>query len=243
MRRKLSMLILLAIVATMSATVASAHECNNPDDPSDCHKTPVAENWRDGNYIPLFDITDREDEDQRSDAQRWREECAYYDENGEYQYNQFCVWADFGQSFTPDGDGNISPNEVHVGGAGTHCFLGEFAHQCQGHNDREGTHDAHGGTVYADICLTENPESKYCDDGMKDTQVGATVMDHNPCGIVVPIAACTDEYHVIRPFDQDYTQEQMEQSFAYMQRIIENPHLYLCGYDQYGGDDCIVPKP
>lgn len=243
MKRKLSLLTLLAIAVTMSMSIASAHECNNPDDPNDCHQTPVMPNWRDGNYIPLFDLEDRDDPDQREDAQRWREECAYYTENGEYQYNQFCVWADFGQSFTPDEEGNISPNEFHGGLGGTHCFLGEFAHQCQDHNDGEGTHDAHGGAVYADICLTENPESKYCDEGMKDTQVGVTLMDHNSCGRVVPVVACTDEYHVLRPFDSEYTAEQMEDSQEYIGRIANDPHLYLCGYDQYGGDDCIIPEP
>ena len=47
---------------------ASAHECtddpNTPETPDECHDTPVMPNWR-GTYLPLFDIEDREDEDQR----------------------------------------------------------------------------------------------------------------------------------------------------------------------------------
>jgi len=243
MKRRLFALVpVLALVLGIGALAASAHECTNPDDPNDCHKTPVMPNWRDGNYIPLFDLEDRDDPEQRSDAQRWREECSYYDENGDYHSRQQCVWVYGGTSFFPD-DGNMSPNELHIGTGASHCFLFEFAHQCQNHDDGEGTHDAHGGAAYVDICLQENPESKYCDEGMKDTQVGVTIMDHNGCGVVVPIAACTDEYHVIRPFDTEYTEEQMNDSAEYTQRIAEDPHLYLCGYDQYGGDDCIVPEP
>ena len=104
-------------------------------------------------------------------------------------------------------------------------------------------HDAHGGATYVDVCLVENPESKYCDDGPTDTQVGVTIMDHNSCGTVIPIVACTDEYKVVRPLDTEYTQAQMANSERDAQAIADDPYLWLCGYQEFGGDECVVPQP
>lgn len=245
LKRFLATVPLLALAFFATAGVASAHECDydgeerDTGNQSNCEETHVVPNWRDGNYIPLFDIADRDDPEQRRDAQRWRD-CSYYDEDGYYQNNQFCIWLNFGNSFED------SPNEVHAGSGGQHCFLGEFAHDCSDHDRRhgEGVHDAHGGANYVDVCLADSEENRYCDDGLQDTQAGVTIMDHNPCGTIVPIVACTDEYHVIRPFDQAYTTEQMEDSAEYIPRILADPILYLCGYEQYrggpppcGGDD------
>ena len=252
MKRRFVILPILALVVSAFGTVgAGAHQCEDPDDPETCEQTDVMPNWRDGNYIPLFDLRDREDEDQRYDAQRWRDECdnGRYDE-GTYQSRQMCFWAYGGSSLFPNRDSedptdpnSYSPNEWHMGFAATHCFLQEAAHQCEDHEKErgEGVHDAHGGALYVDVCLSENPDSKYCDDGLEDTQVGVTIMDHNGCGVVVPVAACTDEYHVIRPFDTDYTEEQMTDSAEYIQRIIDDPELYLCGYEQYRSGNAICP--
>ncbi len=252
MRTRRTALITLAAmgIALAAAIGAHAHECDDPDDRETCRESETVPNWRDGNYIPLFDLEDRDDEQQRRDAQRWREECSDGDpQSEEYRSSQLCAWAYGGQSNTPN-DGSdptdpnsFSPNEFHVGFGASHCFLGEFAHQCEHHDAErgEGVHDTHGGAIYVDVCLTENPESKYCDDGMKDTQVGVTIMDHNPCGTVVPIVACTDEYHVIRPFDPEYTQAQMEDSAEYAQRIAEDPVLYLCGYEEYRSGNPVCP--
>ena len=227
------------------ATGASAHECTtDKKGRTECHETPVMPNWR-GTYIPLFDLEDREDEAQRYDAQRWRDECNSGDPNSpDYQSRQMCQWVYGGTSAFPNRDSDImAPNEVHAGFAANHCFLGEFAHQCEDHDASygEGVHDAHGGATYVDVCLTENPESKYCDDGPTDTQVGLTVMDHNPCGTIVPIVACTDEYKVVRPADQEYTEAQMENSAEQTQEIAGDPYTWLCGYEQYG--DCVIPAP
>jgi hypothetical protein len=242
-------LLLLALAGVMGlgtlvlATGASAHECNyDPDAPEQCRETPVMPNWR-GTYVPLFDLADREDEAQRYDAQRWRDECANGDPNSPtYQSRQQCAWYYGGTSGFPNRDSDLlAPNELHAGFAATHCFLFEFAHQCEDHDasNGEGVHDAHGGATYVDLCLTENPESKYCDEGPRDTQVGVTIMDHNPCGTIVPIVACTDEYKVVRPLDQEYTQTQMDNSANQTQEIAADPYTWLCGYEEFG--DCVVP--
>lgn len=253
MKRRFLLLPALALVAAgFSAGGAGAHQCEDPDDPSTCEQTDVMPNWRDGNYVPLFDLEDRTDEQQRYDAQRWRDECdnGRYDSPG-YQSRQMCWWMYGGISGFDDRDGSgMAPNEWHAGFAATHCFLFEFAHQCEDHEAErgEGVHDAHGGAIYADICLTPNDESKYCDDGMEDTQVGVTIMDHNACGTIIPIVACTDEYHVIRPFDQEYTQRQLSDpeggdgTAEYIPRILEDPILYLCGYEEYRGGNPICPE-
>ena len=241
----LSLLAIAVVAGVMSiAGVASAHECGyDPENPEECRETTVMPNWR-GTYIPLFDLADREDEEQRADAQRWREECNSGDPNSpDYQSRQECQWAYGGFSlFQNRNDPERSPNELHVGFAATHCFLFEAAHQCEDHDISygEGVHDAHGGAIYADVCLTPNPESKYCDEGMKDTQVGLTIMDHNPCGTFVPIVACTDEYKLVRPFDDEYTNTQMDNSQRQTQEIIDDPYTWICGYEQYG--DCFLPS-
>lgn len=252
-----SMLVMLALIVVAGILTlggaASAHECtddpNTEQQPDECHDTPVMPNWR-GTYVPLFDLEDREDESQRYDAQRWRDECDNGNEtatDGSYQSRQQCAWLYGGTSGFEDDNGNLSPNELHFGFAATHCFLFEFAHQCSDGHDGdvqgEGVHDAHGGATYVDVCLQPNPESKYCDDGMKDTQVGVTIMDHNPCGTVVPIVACTDEYKVVRPLDTEYTQAQMDNSVEQTQEILDDPYTWLCGYGQYGGDECVIPQP
>lgn len=247
-RRRLLLLGLAAMVAVGTLVIggpAAAHECGyDPNNPEACRETPVMPNWR-GTYVPLFDIEDRNDESQRYDAQRWRDECANGDPNSPtYQSRQMCQWAYGGTSGFPNRDDDVrAPNELHAGFAATHCFLGEAAHQCEDHDASygEGVHDAHGGAMYVDVCLTPNPESKYCDDGPEDTQVGVTIMDHNPCGTVVPIVACTDEYHVVRPLDQGYTQAQMENSAEQTQEIADDPYTWLCGYEQYG--ECVIPSP
>jgi hypothetical protein len=246
------LMLAVAIVAGVLAIggSAAAHECTDdpqtPQNPDECHETPVMPNWR-GTYVPLFDLEDREDEAQRYDAQRWRDECNSGDPNSStYQSRQQCAWMYGGTSGFPNREDDVrAPNELHVGFAATHCFLFEFAHQCEDHDASygEGVHDAHGGATYVDVCLSPNPESKYCDDGMMDTQVGVTIMDHNPCGTVVPIVACTDEYKVIRPLDQEYTQAQMDNSAEQTQEILADPYTWLCGYGQYGGDECVVPQP
>lgn len=201
---------------------ADAHTCD--PNTGECEETPVIENWR-GQYVPVFGLEDREDEQQRYDAQRWRDEC---------DNQQQCAWVEGGNSATGG-----SPNELHVGYAASHCFLGEAAHQCEDHtgsgdpnNPREGVHDAHGGAVYADVCLAQNNDpttNKWCDDGVEDTQVGVTIMDHNGCGTVVPIVACTDEYHVVRPADQAYTEAQMANTQEETAAIAGDPASYLCG--------------
>jgi hypothetical protein len=204
-----------------------------------CHPTKVMPNWR-NNYIPLFGLEDREDPNQRYEAQRWRDECEHHDS----EWAQTCGWYYGGTSFFPDQtdpEGN-APNEAHVGFAATHCFLFEFAHQCEGHDESlgESVHDAHGGALYVDVCLTRNAESRYCREGQADTQAGVTIMDHFPCGAPIPIAYCIDEYHVIRPLDAEYTQAQFENSQTDTQAIVEDPQTYLCGYGP-GAEDCPVP--
>lgn len=239
MRRKLAALLMLTLTAGLFVGIqaASAHQCPDahvPDD-SACQDTAVYDDWR-PNYVPLFDLADRNDEDgngeqQRRDAQRWRDECA----NGD-QYRQQCAWLYGGQSVMPydesDPEGaSPRPNELHVGYAASHCFLAEGAHDCDSHGSGSefDTHDSHGGALYTDVCLSENPDSKYCDDGIKDTQAGVTIVDHLTCP-----TGCFDEYHVVRPLDQEYTERQTANSAAAIETAANDPQRYLCGYEDKG---------
>lgn len=211
--------------------VADAHQCGDkPNKKDNCQETPVYEDWR-SNYVPLFDLPDRDEqgegtdgEQQRRDAQRWRAEC-----EDEGQERQQCAWAYGGSSameYPTDVDGP-RPNELHVGYAANHCFLAEAAHDCDSHEETEfGTHDSHGGAVYADVCLTENPDSNLCDDGASDTQAGVTVVDHLTCPV-----GCADEYHAVRPADTEYTTNQMEDSAAAVETIAADPARHVCGYE------------
>lgn len=220
----------VAVVGGLTIGIAPsfAHQCPDGDTTSDeCHDTTVYSDWR-GNYVPLFDLPDREEEgagtdgeSQRRDAQRWRDECT---KDGVYE--QQCQWSRGGFSAVPsdtdDGD-TPRPNEWHVGYAANHCFLFELAHDCDRHEESEfDTHDSHGGAVYADVCLSENDDSKHCDDGLSDTQAGVTVVDHLDCPV-----GCMDEYHVVRPLDQPYTEEQMNDSAEAAASL--DPQGYVCG--------------
>lgn len=226
--------LLVAAGLGVGLTVASAHECSGDGpDATDCHDTPQVRDWR-PNYVPLFDITKREEQGpgtegdrQRHDAQRWKDECHTGD-----VYHQFCAWAYGGNSAFTNGepDPNAAPNELHVGFAATHCFLLESQHDCEAHDAShgEGVHDAHGGALYVDVCLAANPEGHYCDDGLKDTQAGVTIVDHLDCPM-----GCFDEYHVVRPLDTDYTSEQAADSVEAAGRIAEDPKTQVCGYPEH----------
>jgi hypothetical protein len=247
MRHKIGALLLLTITAALLVGIqaASAHQCPNdyePDDP-ECQETAVYDDWR-PNYVPLFDLSDRDGEtgeQQRYDAQRWRDEC-----NKDGEYHQQCLWMYGGQSIIryPETDDHhegeepsifdslfTRPNEVHVGYAATHCFLAEGAHDCDRHGaaNEFDTHDSHGGALYADVCLSPNSESKYCEEGMSDTQAGVTIVDHLTCPL-----GCFDEYHVVRPLDTEYTQEQMDDSAVAIERAASDPQRHLCGYPDKG---------
>lgn len=233
MRRKLAMLLTLTVLGGLFVGIraAEAHQCPDgapPDDPA-CRETEVYEDWR-PNYVPLFDLSDRDGEtgeQQRYDAQRWRDEC-----NDDGEFSQQCGWQEGGQSVMlydgsdPDG-ASPRPNELHVGYAATHCFLAEAAHDCDSHGTESefDTHDSHGGAIYLDVCLAANPDSKYCDDGPSDTQAGVTIVDHLTCP-----AGCFDEYHVIRPLDTEYTQAQMDDTASAPDYILGNTEEYVCGY-------------
>lgn len=236
MRRRLAVLFALVLGAAVSVGIqsAGAHQCPDgyqPNDPA-CQETAVYPDWR-GNYIPLFDLSDRDGdagEQQRYDAQRWRDKCA---DDGEY--SQQCAWVDGGQSVRtyPGSDpagGTPRPNEVHAGFAATHCFLAEGAHDCDNHGDEDefDTHDSHGGAIYVDVCLSPNADSRYCDDGLSDTQAGVTIVDHLDCP-----TGCFDEYHVVRPFDPGYTQAQMDDTGAAVGYIGADPKGHVCGYPDH----------
>lgn len=242
MKRKLALAVIGALFVAglpVFQQIASAHACTEPapaeetgkkpkkhdppPEPSEpeCGPTDVYPNWRD-NFVPLFDLADRDDEQQKRDAQRWR------DENG--CENQFCIWANpSGSVDDPEG-----PATLHAGMAGEHA-LGEAAHSDENHSDTEfGNHDSHGGSIYADVCLGTDNGTSYednagaCED-MYDTQVGITVVDHLTCP-----AGCADEYHVIRPLDAEYTQEQANDSQRDIGEIAADPQRYICGYEEQG---------
>lgn len=247
MRRKLAALLMLTMVGALLVGIqsASAHQCEEdyPSEDAECEETAVYDDWR-PNYVPLFDLADRDQqedgsdgEQQRYDAQRWRDEC-----NNDGEYRQQCLWLYGGQSIVPDEnsdpegydaiDGIFSrPNELHFGYSATHCFLAEGAHDCDRHGSGSefDTHDSHGGALYADVCLSANDNSKYCDEGLKDTQAGVTIVDHLTCPM-----GCFDEYHVVRPFDQEYTEEQMADSVAATEAAASDPQRHICGYEDQG---------
>lgn len=204
------------------APAALAHECpagTGPTSP-ECQPAAVYPDWR-PNYVPVMDLQDRSDEQQKRDAQRWR------DENG--CHGQFCVWAD------PSGsvDDEAGPGTLHAGSAGDHS-LGEGAHSDEGHEQNEfGNHDTHGGSIYADICAGSDAGTSYegragdCT-GPEDTQVGITIVDHLTCPM-----GCMDEYHVVRPLDSDYTEAQVANSARDTETALSDPQRHLCGYEQY----------
>lgn len=232
--------VLLTIgTATIVDRTALAHQCSTTTEEPDphpgrghgrpgteepaeeCGPTDVYPNWR-GNYVPLFDLADRDDEQQRRDAQRWR------DENG--CDSQFCTWADPSASVNdPEG-----PATLHAGIAGDHT-LTEGAHADEGHADSEfGNHDSHGGAVYVDVCAgtdagTSHEGQAGACTGPQDTQVGITVVDHLPCP-----AGCADEYHVVRPADPAYTQEQVNDSQRDIGEVAADPQRWACGYEEQG---------
>lgn len=247
MRRKIVLLLItIAVVGLVAGgRGASAHECPR-DDPNhpNCQPTTVVHNWR-GNFVPLFGTRDvrcdtsdpktgEECAKRRQEEQRWRDEWGCD--------SQWCWWIKINMSGNPTEDGK--PNSVHAGTAADHS-LTEFAHQSEGHGSTEGNHDAHGGSVYADICLASDEGTSYegkageCRE-MKDTQVGLNIIDHDPCGLPVnpddptnlgiPIP-CSDEYHTVRPLDPDDTQGQLGDDAEELQRDVNDPHEWVCGYE------------
>ncbi|HEX9774159.1 MAG TPA: hypothetical protein VGB83_01075 [Actinomycetota bacterium] len=248
-QRALWLAVVAGLLSLGVATGSSAHTCDTDVPDESCEESKAVEDWR-GSYVPLFEPVDNSRE-ARFDQQRWHEECAKPD--GESA--QMCQWAYGGVSAFPnrgttESPGETTPNELHVGFAASHCFLFEFAHQCEDHAEErgEGVHDRHGGAIYIDICGTPNLQSKHCRNGIVDTQIGITVIDHNACGTFVPIVACTDEYHVLRPFDPDYTQAQMEQSLDAIQVALADPKAFLrewfCGHEEFSStpDDPDTPE-
>ena len=243
---RIGLLALVVAGSLVAVPAAFAHDCPKgapPDSPA-CRSTPPYGGWR-PNWIPLFDVPDRQDDvegeagsptdESRRTYQRWRDE---YGCSG-----SMCVWFEPSLSAPgPDGAGDGQPRSVHTGIAADHTWLEGF-HQSEGHvTGSEGTHDGHGGTVYADVCLAEDThdygdkEDVGCDErGVEDTEVGVVVVDHLGCTF-----GCQDEYHVVRPFDAAYTQAQLEETPKDAQYDAEHPDDWLCGYDGYG-DSCPLP--
>jgi hypothetical protein len=247
MRGRAPRWMLLSIAATVVVGVvvvggsAAAHECTTDPDTGEetCGPTPVYPNWR-PQYVPLFGANDtrcetEECKENRRDQQRWR------DENG--CENQYCSWNDVNTS-VDDG----SPMSVHAGMAADHSMF-EAAHSSEGHGTDEGNHDTHGGSVFADICVGSDAGTSYeghsgaCEDP-SDTQIGANIIDHNPCGVPPPTlpVPCFDEYHVVRPLDSAYTMEQMEESQEQIGQILDDPGTYLCGYAGVASQDPICDR-
>lgn len=237
--RSLMLASAVALAAFGSLGSASAHECPQdgpPPDENACRDTEPVDNWR-GSYLPVFEPVGRDDPSVRYHLQRWHDEC---------DNQQQCTWVENGFSVMPNGDEEIpSPNEIHVGTAATHCFLGEAAHDCSDHkrgaSSSDPVHDSHGGAIFIDLCLAPNPDTSHgnglCQNGIEDTTIGLIIVDHNPCGTFVPIVACTDEYHVWKPFDQAYTEEQMAMTQAHIEDFLADPETWVvnwfCGNPQY----------
>lgn len=237
---------LLALVVLGSLAVvptALAHDCRDRnrdgrvDQEKECGSTPPYGGWR-PNWVPLFDVPDREDDvdgeyaeasptdESRRTYQRWRDEYGCED--------PFCVWA------SPNVSVADSPRSVHAGVAADHCWTEGF-HDCEDHlAGSESTHDGHGGTIYADVCLAEDTHyygakrDTGCADE-NDSEVGFVIVDHLSCTF-----GCQDEYHIVRPTDPEFTQRQIEETPTDAQYDVEHPDDWLCGYDGYG-PDCPLP--
>lgn len=243
-RKRWGLLAGVAILGSLAVIPSAvAHDCADAngdgtiDQQTECHPTPSYGGWR-PNWVPLFDVPDRHDDvdgrqgdesptdESRRTHQRWRDEYGCQD--------SFCVWAE------PNASVQDSPRSVHAGVAADHCFTEGF-HDCEDHRaGTESTHDGHGGTIYADVCLAE--DTHYYGDrrdvGCKDandSEVGIVIVDHLDCTF-----GCQDEYHVIRPTDPDYTQRQVEEAPADTRYVVEHPDDWLCGYDGYGAN-CPLP--
>jgi hypothetical protein len=238
---------LIALVVLSSSAVfvsgLQAHDCEDLnedgqiDQETECERTPSYGGWR-PNWVPLFDVPDREDDtdgqqegesptdDSRRSHQRWRDEYGCLD--------PFCIWANPNISATGE------PRSLHAGVAADHCWTEGF-HECEDHiTGSESTHDGHGGTIYADVCLAE--DKHYYDEKVEtgctdrnDSEIGFVIVDHLDCTF-----GCQDEYHIIRPTDPAYTQAQMEESAEDTQYIVDHPDDWLCGYDSYGSN-CPLP--
>ena len=220
-RRRIALLFVLGLaivgLSSIASSVASAHECTEED--PDCHPTPVYDHWRDS-YVPLFVNQDKDDPAKRQEAQRWRDEWGCD--------AQFCAWAKPSGSVASDGQ----PQSLHAGMAADHSLL-EAAHDSEHHGEGEGNHDAHGGALYADVCLSSEEGTSY--EGQagdctrpEDTQVGVVIMDHLDCPL-----GCADEYHDVRPLDTEYTLAQMQDSQDNIAEIAADPHTYVCGYPEH----------
>lgn len=216
----------LVLGALALAGPAFAHQTEDcPDGQEECPAL-VAPRWRE-NIVPLFGTevgeTEEERTEERRQAERWRDEWGCD--------TQFCVWAKPSVSV----DDEEGPATVHVGAAGDHS-LTEGAHPDEAHESNEfGNHDTHGGTIYADVCLGSDGGTSFegqagaCS-GPEDTQVGVVVKDHLGCPL------CMDEYHQVRPLDPDYTQAQLAETQAGLERAACNPEEQLLGYGEDGPD-------
>ena len=229
------------------APLAAAHDCadSTKAKKSECQPTPAYGGWR-PNWVPLFDVPDRQDDvDGYQDGERPTDESTRTHQRWRDEYgcqDQMCIWADPNLS-TPPVDGSEddgSPRSLHTGIAADHSF-GEGFHESEDHvPEEEGTHDGHGGTIYADVCLAEDTHytgdkaDTGCADA-NDSEVGVVVTDHLDCTF-----GCQDEYHIVRPTDPEYTQRQMEESQKDAQYDAEHPDDWLCGYDGYGAN-CPLP--
>jgi len=214
----------------LGSSTAYAHECTyDPDtgEEIECHDTPVADDWR-GNFVPVAGVNDREES--RKETQRWRDEYGCD--------TQYCQWVNY-QGSVSDG----SPQSVHAGMAADHSMF-EAAHSSEQHDEGEfNNHDSHGGALYVDICVTSDEGTSYEDhpgacEGPEDTQAGYTHVDHLTCPM-----GCLDEYHVVKPLDPEYTQEQADNSIAEAQADVADPKRWLCGYEEKGSACYDEPFP
>lgn len=229
---RLIVVVLLVAGVVGVGTAVSAHECETRGNShrEHCDDTPVYGLWR-HNVIPLFTMEDRDDPERRREAERWR------DEHG--CYTQYCAWADWNSSTTEG-----TPNSLHVGMAADHSMT-ENAHQSENHGTGESNHDAHGGAVFADVCITSDEGTSYesepgaCE-GPEDTRVVFVIKDHLACPL------CLDEYHEVRPLDAEYTEGQMERSVDDVEHTSQHPVHHVCGDPERSNcpvEDEDVPTP
>lgn len=129
-----------------------------------------------------------------------------------------------------DPSGRPAPDEVHVMTAGDHSLLGA-AHSNSDHSPapQQGNHDAHGGSVWADVYADPDQPTK-----TRDSRVGIVIMDHLGCQF-----GCSDEYHTFYPADASRTAYQVGEAPDQAEFVARDPDRWIFGYGPGGPDDAV----
>ncbi|MGH7820457.1 MAG: hypothetical protein ACREQ9_11825 [Candidatus Binatia bacterium] len=146
------------------------------------------------------------------------------------------------QEAGPEGDPDTEPDvpsdpappeRVSVQNSGDHTLLGA-AHSNTGHDPypAQGNHDAHGGTIYADVYVptADDPTA------VQDSRAGIVILDHLGCTF-----GCSDEFHRFYAADPERTLLQIGEMPGQTEDTARNPDDWIYGYEPYRGPLPTVP--